>query len=255
MVVAALLIGLGASCSDGLDDGPGSGPDDEARRALLASFATEVVAPAYTRFVTAARALERASRAHVDGPDETSLEASRAAWRDAMVAWQAAEVFQVGPAAAGDAVGARSLRDDIYSWPIVSPCRVDQVVVEGGLAAKEYFDGKNVNVYGLDALEYLLFHDALSNSCPPQVRINHEGSWSALGDDEVRRRRAAYVVAAASLLAVDAQRLLDAWQGEDGFAAVLSAAGRGGSPTSEQRAQRHSTAEGPPGESRVGVES
>ena len=203
------LAGLVGSCD--AEPAVEVGPEDRARGALVTALLTDVVVPTHQRFAIAAAALSDASAAYAVERTEARIEVAREAWRVAMATWQEAELMQLGPAASGDAPGARALRDEIYSWPTTNPCRVDQEVVSEGYASDDFFDRSVPNVYGLDTLEYLLFSADATNACEGRVRINSEGSWDALGEEEVAERRARYAAVVAARLVVDAQRLLDAW--------------------------------------------
>lgn len=217
------------------NNGPGVDPVD--RRAIVASAAEHVILPAYRDFLDSARTLEQATSAWsaTFGGDATDRddehEAARTAWLEAMRAWQAAEIMQIGPAAPrGRLVGARGLRDEIYSWPTANPCRVDQETVEASYAHEGFPSNELVNVYGLDALEYLLFAPDAGNQCAAQADINKSGAWAALGAEEIEKRRAAYAHRLAIHVAAEAQRLVDAWEAPgDGFLAQLQNAGQSGS--------------------------
>lgn len=211
---------------------PGDGFD---RRALLASVADRVVLPALRRFATEAAGLAAATDALTAAP--TQRDAARAAWRSAMLAWQAVEVLQFGPAGPTMMMGGQALRDEIYSWPLVNPCRIDQETVRGNYADSAFFTTQLVNVRGLDALEYLLFAPDDANACSPSVDINAGGGWQALVDaGDVAARRAAYAAGAAADVAARAAALRDAWEPAAGnFAAQLAGAGAGSSvyPTAQ----------------------
>jgi predicted lipoprotein len=102
--------------------------------------------------------------------------------------------------------------------------------VESSYAAPDFFDTSLVNVYGLDAIEYLLFNGSPDNSCPQQVPIN-DGAWDALGETEVTRRRADYAAVAATQVAAVAQTLAQQWDPAGGqYATWFAEPGAGGSP-------------------------
>jgi len=192
--------------------GPEAGFDLDA---LLVSLGENVVLATYRDFVVAADALAAATATHARTLSSEDLNAARQAWRDAMVVWQRAEVMQLGPAGkAADTIGGEDLRDQIYSWPLVNPCRVDQELVEGVYHDSVAFSAELHNVRGLDALEYLLFHDDDDNSCAPQNDINQLGSWDAVSD--LPQRRADYAATAAALLAQEAVVLRDRWEPSEG---------------------------------------
>ncbi len=118
------------------------------------------------------------------------------------------------------ALGGEDLRDEVYSWPSVNPCRVDQVTADGSYAEGAFFTESLVNTTGLDAIEHLLFADA-ENVCPAQVAPNADGAWEALGAEEVARRRVAY----ARVLTDGVLTTLDDAQArfvDDGFSEALA---------------------------------
>jgi predicted lipoprotein len=219
----------------------GEGPKDEtpvgdALVALLAAVGPEVVRPAIDRAAVAADTLQVATAAWRDaeaagvGADEAQV-AAQDAWWAMMAAWQEVEVLQLGPAASSlTAVGGADLRDDVYSWPTVNRCRVDQETVDDDWADPTFFETSLVNVYGLAALEVLLYSPAGENACAATVGINTDGSWDALGVDGVQAQRAAY----AAVLAAHTAQVVDAavthWDPAQGdFGAQLTGAGEGAS--------------------------
>lgn len=218
----------------------GGGPADSFdRRAMLANLADAVILPAIRDFRDASIALEDATTAALaavaTADSAARLADARAAWVEAMDAWQVLEVMHVGPAGSATRyTGGQGLRDEIYSWPTVNTCRVDQEIVDAEYRNAGFFDAELVNVYGLDALEWLLFHQAPGNSCPSQVTINANGTWNAIGYAEIARRRADYADAVAERLEADAAALLQAW--ETGFRDALANAGLSGSPFSSAHA-------------------
>lgn len=234
--VAALAAVSLAGSVQGCKREGASGPTDSFdRRALLASLTTNVILPVHRDArdgAVALKAATAASLAAVATADEAArLADARLAWKAAMVRWQEAEVMQLGPAGpAAKYTGGRGLRDEIYSWPTVNSCRVDQEIVDAQYRDAGFFDAELVNVYGLDALEYLLFHEGPDNTCPSQTTINASGTWAALGQAEITRRRADYADAVAERVVADMQALVSAWEPAEGnFAAQLSTAGSGGS--------------------------
>lgn len=234
-----LVLGVLAAttaCSGSEEDGPTSDVT-ASRRALLDSMVDRVILPAYGELDQAASAMVSAASSFASDPSEANRTAAQEAFYTLSDAVQMAELMQVGPyGSASKFAGGEGLRDEVYSWPLVNPCRVDQELVEANYDVPGYFDGKLVNVYGMDALEYLLFTDRSDNACPASQAINVDGSWSALAADpaELSARRAAYAAAVASRLRADVQRLEAAWSG--GFGDELRSAGDGSSTyrTSQQ---------------------
>lgn len=216
------LVALG--CGGGTSS-PDAGPLGGARAETVRALGDEVIVASYRDFVEAARELLARTVAWRDGGGETERLAAVEAWDRAMGHWQQAEIALVGPAGAmGTTPGGEDRRDAIYSWPIVNPCRVDQELVERAYADVDAFAAENVNVRGLDALEYLLHHTADTNACAPNASINLNGEWSPVVP-ELAARRAAYAVTAATLVVRDAEALLARW--DDAFLASLQSAGEG----------------------------
>ncbi|MFN3200911.1 MAG: imelysin family protein [Bradymonadia bacterium] len=240
ILVGAALVTLPVlGCDDdtsgnGGEGGSAGGTDGLARQAMLADIGANVIVPTYTEFLEKAQALAEATEAleAAGGDDAAALEAAQLAFNDAMDVWQRAELFSVGPAGAdGVRAGGLNLRDEIYSWPTTNPCRVDQELVDNEFAGEGFFEGALINVYGLDAIEYVLFRADTENACPAPVPINSEGGWAALGEAGVKARRAAYAAAASKWLVNRAQTLVDAWSPEGGnFIAAFSNPGTGDSP-------------------------
>jgi uncharacterized protein len=220
---------LKLSCAD--EPGAGGGAVSDTLAALLADVGPEVVVPALAANQAAAAALQAAVDAWVAAEAAGDGAAARldaqAAWWAAMSAWQQVEQLQLGPAASSlTAVGGADLRDEVYSWPTVNRCRVDQETVYAGWDAADFFTANLVNVYGLDALEVLLYSEPGVNDCPSQVDVNADGSWDALGEAGVQANRAAYAAALADHHAETLATLLAAWSadGQD-WGGQLSGAG------------------------------
>ena len=194
---------------------PDAEPFDSA--GMLRALGTSVILPALDEVRADGLALEAALDIWAADPsDEALLTGAQDAWTETMLTWQRLEVMQVGPAAPSvSAVGGQDLRDELYSWPTLNPCRVDQELVAADYATDGWADANLVNVYGLDALEYLLWHPA-DNDCPPQVDINADGTWDALGVDGVAAGRAAYAQTLAELFVADVDALIDAWSPDGG---------------------------------------
>lgn len=229
------VLAVAAFAKAACDGGAGGGGDDPVGAALadlLADVGPEVVIPAVARAATAAATLEAATAAWREAEagegDASAAQAeAQAAWWAMMTAWQEVELLQLGPAASSlTAVAGADLRDEVYSWPTVNRCRVDQETVYAAWDEPTFFEERLVNVVGLDALEVLLYAPPGENDCPSQVDINADGSWDALGVDGVQAARAAYAAALAAEVRADVDRLARAWDpaGED-FAGQVARAG------------------------------
>jgi predicted lipoprotein len=235
---AVVLLCGTAACRNVSTSSSDTPPDLFDRQALLRSYALQVVIPALSEFETDAGALASATAALAEATaagtaDDGDWTAARQAWRDAMRSWQFLEVLQVGPAGEPSMrTGGRGLRDEIYSWPMVNACRVDQETATGDFASEDFFVREQISTRGLAAIEYLLFDPDTNNACSAAVDINADGSWAALvANDEVPSRRARYAELAAAEVSRRAVELVAAWDasGED-FAGLLIGAGDADSP-------------------------
>lgn len=233
LVVGALIAGTAgwqAACRGGDDTGPSE--SGSAVAAALADFWPHALEPALADARAAAEALAAAcaawdAAASTAGAAATAEQAAaQGAFEAAFDAWQRVEVMRVGPLASSlTAVGGADLRDEVYSWPVVNACRVDQETVEADWASADFFEANLVNVYGFDALEVLLYGGA-GNACATQVDINADGSWAALGADGVARNRASYAAAVSARIVADVTTIQDAWSPTGGdFAGSLAGAG------------------------------
>ncbi len=166
--------------------------------------------------------------AGADAGAESGLEAdAKAAWRDAFSSFQELEVFRFGPAAAPPAAGAMGLRDEMYAWPLVSRCRMDETLVDKSYETLA-FSSSLVNGRGLAAVDYLLYDTGTSNGCSEFSVINGSGSWAALTASDLKERRRRYAAAAAADVASRAGELARAWApGGGNFQQAFAAAGTG----------------------------
>jgi predicted lipoprotein len=225
MVAAAAL---GACAGD--DDESVPAIDPALSLQLDTDLATNVIVPTYEAFLDAATELEAATATYASTLAPADRDAARAAFVAAMAVWQRAEVMLIGPAGLSTAVaGGEDIREEIYSWPLVNRCRVDQEIVSGAYADVDAFAAQAVNVRGLDAIEYLLYREDAANACPATADINAQGTWDMVTD--LDQRRADYAHALAVLVTREAQRLVDAWSPDAGnFLAQMTMPGAGADP-------------------------
>jgi sterol desaturase/sphingolipid hydroxylase (fatty acid hydroxylase superfamily)/predicted lipoprotein len=177
------------------------------------------------QFHTAAGALATATAAYAATPGDSQRVAARAAWEAAVDVWQRAEMHRYGPAGAFDVPAGQNLRAEIYAWPDVNRCLIEQRIVSRGYEGAG-FAQLPTSARGLAAIEYLLFAQGTDNACAPAEPINAMGTWAALGADEITRRRAAYARAAADDVLARAVALRAAWA-PNGFESQLVTAGQG----------------------------
>lgn len=231
--LALLWCGLMGACEKGGSGGGSTTPPDDTsdvaqrRREVLQGVTAKVILPTLEDSASKLDALKVAT-ANLEGSgSDEDLSAAQGAWRQAMGAWQEAEVMQVGPAGvATDTLGGEGLRDEVYGWPLLNRCRLDQLLVENKVSAAD-LGAQPLNVRGLGAIEYLLFATP-TNACPPNLAINAQGQWAALGDGEVLRRRRQMASALSSLASDKAKVLRDKWSPQGGnFAQTFGSAGEG----------------------------
>ncbi|MGK3960324.1 imelysin family protein [Sorangium sp. So ce118] len=196
-------------------------------KAKLLAAAADCALNRACEFEAQARALNERASALARDPGEPSATAARDAWLAAMRVWQEAEIFRFGPAASSTQPGGQDLRDQIYAWPLVSRCKVEEQIVSRAYAQPS-FSSSLINARGLAAFEYLVFHVGADNACSQFSPINASGTWAALGAGDLAQRKADYAAAAAADVLARAGALARAWAPEPGsFREKLTQAGRG----------------------------
>ncbi|HUQ04050.1 MAG TPA: imelysin family protein [Kofleriaceae bacterium] len=231
LCAVAALASIAACGGGGGGGGEPDAPDVVAfdRRAMLAHLADNLWIPTYDRAATDAAAMKTAIDAHcaaLDGGTDDPA-AARAAWVDAMDAWEYAEAIGVGPAESN----LEAIRNRIYGWPLFAPCSVDQdVLVRWQTPASYDVTTRLDNARSLAAIEYLLFNTSATSNCP----ITPVG-WDALGADRPRAR-CALAAAIAADVAATTDALAAAWRpGGGNFRDQLALAGTSGSSIETER--------------------
>ena len=230
-----------ASCSGGTTPATDAAHDtnelatSNQERLILDHLARRVVMPTLRTMATDLAALEDATATLEADPSEANRLLARAAYVTAMDSVERAEVYQIGPAApVGSTPEAVALRDEYYPWPLVNGCRIDQEMLTDAYSTDALLAAEALNVRGLPTVEYLLWVPNANNTCSPTTSINTDGTWAALGDDEVWARRAAYAHRAARLSRQAADHLVATW--EAGYLDRLVTAGAGSSTFPTARA-------------------
>jgi uncharacterized protein len=232
---AAFLFAIALSCrnrtgSDGRDGASSSSSSGGAeldagafdKAALLRAFG-ECAFGTYKEAHAAASELDAAARAAESDPSKRA--AAQEAWKKTVGIWERAELFQFGPAAMTGSPGARDMRDPVYSWPVTSRCQIEQALVDKVYEAADFSTLSLVSTRTLSALEFLLFYDGTDNACAPTEAINSEGKWTALGADEIKRRKAVYARVLAGDVLVRTQKVTDAWDpAKDNFLSTFAGA-------------------------------
>lgn len=187
---------------------------DDARRAVLADVATQVIEPALDAFVTRADAMAAAVAGHAANPaDAAAKTAAQDAWQQAALQFQKVEVLQVGPAAMSSQPGGQDLRDLIYAYPRRLSFQIDC----RALSQDEVDADTRIDAMGLGALEHLLYNSVDSDA---------ENQCYDTGD--IPSLRADYARKVADFIATQAAALDQAWDPAGGnFRAQWSQAGSG----------------------------
>lgn len=225
--IAALAAAVMSGCG-GSSPQPDAVPDSFDRPAMLAHLGRNVLLPIQAAFATRAAALPGAIGAYCvaldAGPPGATLDAARAAFRDAVDAWQAADALLVGPAVAD----MKTLRERIYAWPLLSSCGIDRDTASSWIDPASYdISTKLPNVRSLTAIEYLLHTTATNHNC-----ATLPAGWETLGAD-LPRARCRLAQRIATDVAAQGATLHDAWRPEGSdFAGALARAGQPGSPFS-----------------------
>ncbi|TQV87092.1 imelysin family protein [Aliikangiella coralliicola] len=231
-----------SSAGSGFNGGSGNGGGvvtefDEST--LVANLTNNVITPTFQNFGSLTTQLHQsvdqycnleksfnAGNATEQARDDQKL-LTQNQWKDSMSEWQKIEVMQLGPLITDQS----SLRNKIYSWPVVNTCAVDQDVTffnEGTINGAPYdIKQRVVTRRGLDALEYLLFNTVLDHSCTASTA---PAGWDSLTDNQRREWRCQFATEVAKDVADNTQVLLDGWSGSGGYAqSLLNAASQPGS--------------------------
>lgn len=188
------------------------------RAELLGAFGT-CAANQVRDFRTKAAALDAAASAYAATPDAASRDAARQAFKDALDSWQVLDPIQFGPIASVVEPGGKGFRGDIYNWPNVDRCPIEQNIVSRAYQSVATLVPRD---RGLGPLEYLLFYEGADTACTGLA------GWAALGADEINARRRAYAVAAAGDLLTRATALDAAWDpAQMNFVETMRSAGPG----------------------------
>lgn len=204
-VLVALSVSFSAaSCSD--DDGTTGGsttaptvpaPD---RGDVLAVLAEGVIVPSYVRLGSDLDAFESAVGALCDAPGEASLDEARAAWRDAVDAWETTTAFGIGPA-----MEDRLMSEVGFAARITSIRRV----LEGDRPVDvESVRSEGAAVRGLFAAEHVLFGEQAAELMSP------DGN-----------RACDYLGSVATLAAEKAAEVVDDWSDGEARDAFVEATG------------------------------
>jgi predicted lipoprotein len=222
-----LILCLTACGDDDVVPGTDAGPE-EFDRSMLVRAAATCVQGEYAEFLTRAGALAAATEPYAADPTPERRDAARAAFAAAIESWQVAEVHRLGPAAVATEPGGRDLRDQIYAWPLVGRCKLDEQTVDQAYLEPDFADSL-VTGRTLAALDYLLFYEGADNGCGSVSAINALGTWAAMDEATRTRRKAEYAHAIAVAVRERARELVTAWSPSGGnFEGDITTSGSGG---------------------------
>lgn len=221
-VVMVSVVGFFLSaCVDG-----GKGDNDQALStddfdfsAMLVNYADNILIPNYAEVQRLAQDWKRQ-----DGPlqgycesigseaEDAAFDAVGVAWDQLMTAVQITELHLVGPAA--DNGNALAARLDAGLVGGLSTCGIDQSVVQAASGSDFDISVKTVTQRGLGALEYLLFNEDLTHTCPSQIA--ETAAWDARPESERKRLRCNYAQTVVADIAETAEAIHTAWRSTGG---------------------------------------
>ena len=147
--LSAFLVIIAVALACVPDDEPTMTTESETvdRGAMLTHWADNLILPAYRSYVQALQTLRETTEKFSQDPNESSLSALRATWREAYRAWQWVSMYEIGPAEAA------SLRNFTNIYP------TDAAAIEQNVADRNYaFDlPSKYDEQGFPALDYLLY--------------------------------------------------------------------------------------------------
>jgi predicted lipoprotein len=170
----------------------------------------------YCAFGVSADALQAAVGQYAREPSEEPLRAARLAYRDSLLRWSRAELFQFGPAASAaqsagrDIYQGKGLRDRIYAWPAVSRCRVEELLAD----AAPDVPNALISARGLFGLEYALFFSGDGTECAASSRAAMV--LAGLSPEALREQKARYAAAVAADVGAQTAQLLQLWRADGG---------------------------------------
>jgi uncharacterized protein len=193
-VLLPVLMGGLAMTACGDDDGSGSGDGGdggEHTESVLRALGEDVIVPSYTGLAGSLDGLTAALDTLCATPSAANLEAARAAWQEAAVAWPGTRAGGVGPAMDRRLMGAVGYR--------ARPQTVTSLLEGGDPLDPESLAETGAAARGLSALELLLYDDGAGDLTAP-------GGAGA--------RRCEYARSASTLSGEAVQVVVDDWRGE-----------------------------------------
>jgi len=217
-------------------------------RGAVLQAAGVCAASLYEGAAAAAASLGEAAATAAQTPDETTKKAARDAWDLAIDRWQQTEIIRVGaagPAGEKGVAGGKGLRELVYSWPLVSPCLIEQTIVDKSYEKADFSATGLVNKRGLWAAEHLLFNESTGNACSAGSAINATGAWAAMSAADLAERKRAYAAIVTAGAAAQVKLIAGAWSKSGGdFAGELAAAGQGSTLFASDQAALNALSDG-----------
>ncbi|MBQ4850960.1 imelysin family protein [Pseudoalteromonas sp. MMG012] len=238
----------GSAFDDGNNNGGDSGGDNNGgdtssfdEKAMIAGLVDQVITPTFTAFQSETASLYNDVKSYCEveqtiddsttdfAARDARFDSAKQSWREAMTAWQQAELMLLGPLSANES----ALRNVIYSWPSKSLCGVDQdtAYFEDGVinqnSARPYdLKDRTFTRRGLLSLEHLLFNTSYTHNC--SVENEALAGWNSRTEQSVRIARCQFATEVSKDLNENAQSLVSQWNAEDGYANELKNAGEAG---------------------------
>ncbi|MBM94691.1 MAG: hypothetical protein CMI09_02425 [Oceanospirillaceae bacterium] len=180
---------------------------------LLVDTTDKIILPGYQQLATQAELfsaedgpLAQYCNAIGTGNEASGREAAQSSWRGLVDQWQQAEIHRLGPIADNDE--ALGKRISSFGSTALDSCGVDQVVV---LSRQEEFDiaTRSNNQRGLEAIEYVLFKDDLTHTCPSQISVLDD--WNDRTEQQRKQWRCEYAQVVANDIRSAAETIHTSW--------------------------------------------
>lgn len=217
LLCSMLLTGCGSGASDTRTETERN-KDEFDVAAMLQNLADNVIIPGYQALQEETEKLvsdQGSLAAYCDAigseSESIQLENAREQWRDLMAAFQSTELFLLGPASNNG----NNLRNRIYSFGTnnVSSCGIDRAIIANESSGFSVATAANSS-RGIDALEYLLFNEDLTHTCPSLIQDTQ--NWDSLPELSRKQQRCSYAQALAGDLHTSASSIVNAWAADQG---------------------------------------
>ncbi len=135
---------------------------------------------------------------------------AREQWKRTALAFHTVDAYPVGPLTDNG----RFLLDNLYAWPYLDTCGIDNEVAKGASNGGNYSDQLLYTLKGLGAMEYLLFEKTLGSSCNlnrfPEVK-----NWLTKSPEQKEKDRCRFAAFLAKDFAAKAKVLDQSWDPEE----------------------------------------